>query len=89
MNEFIASTIGSAVSIYTLLILAAVIFSWIRPPAGALGAIRAAVQSMTEPYLRIFRRLVPPIGRIDFSPIVALLTLQVAGGVAVAAAASL
>jgi YggT family protein len=89
MSQLIASTIGSAVSIYTVLILAAVIFSWIRAPAGALAAIRDAVQSLTEPYLRIFRRLVPPLGRIDFSPIVALLTLQVAGGAAVAAAASL
>ena len=76
MSQLIANTIGSAVSIYTLLILAAVILSWIRPPAGALAAVRHAVQSVTEPYLRIFRRLVPPIGRIDFSPIVALLTLQ-------------
>ena len=89
MSQLIASTIGSAVSIYTVLILAAVIFSWIRAPAGALAAIRDAVQSLTEPYLRVFRKLVPPLGRIDFSPIVALLTLQVAGGVAVAAAASL
>ena len=43
MSQLIASTIGSAVSIYTVLILAAVIFSWIRAPAGALAAIRDAV----------------------------------------------
>ncbi len=88
MGHFLASIIGSAVSIYALLILAAVIFSWIRP-SGRTAAVRDAVVSLTEPYLRVFRRLVPPLGRFDFSPIVALFTLQLAGGAAVAAAASL
>jgi len=89
MGPFLASIIGSAVSIYALLILAAVIFSWIRPAGRTFAAIRDAVASLTEPYLRVFRRLVPPLGRFDFSPIVALFTLQLAGGAAVAAAASL
>ena len=89
MGQFVASIIGSAVSIYALLILAAVIFSWIRPAGRTFAAIRDAVVSLTEPYLRVFRRLVPPLGRFDFSPIVALFTLQLAGGAAVAAAASL
>ena len=89
MGQFLASIIGSAVSIYALLILAAVIFSWIRPAGRTFAAIRDAVASLTEPYLRVFRRLVPPRGRFDFSPIVALFTLQLAGGAAVAAAASL
>jgi uncharacterized protein YggT (Ycf19 family) len=74
--SFIANMIGSAVSIYTLLIVAAVIFTWFRPLAGALGAVRDAVQAVTEPYLRVFRRITPPIGRLDFSPIIALATLQ-------------
>ena len=89
MGQFLASIIGSAVSIYALLILAAVIFSWIRPAGRTFAAIRDTVASLTEPYLRVFRRLVPPLGRFDFSPIVALFTLQLAGGAAVAAAASL
>ena len=63
MGQFLASIIGSAVSIYALLILAAVIFSWIRPAGRTFAAIRDAVASLTEPYLRVFRRLVPPLGR--------------------------
>jgi uncharacterized protein YggT (Ycf19 family) len=39
--------------------------------------------------LRIFRRFIPPLGRLDFSPVVALLTLQFAGGAAAAAVAGL
>jgi YggT family protein len=44
-----------------------------------------AVDSLTGPYLRIFRRFIPPLGRLDFSPVVALLTLQFTGGAAAAA----
>ena len=35
---------------------------------------------MSEPYLRIFRRFIPPIGMFDFSPIIALLVLYFVGG---------
>ncbi|HET6847939.1 MAG TPA: YggT family protein [Gaiellales bacterium] len=89
MTQFVASMIASAVSIYTLLILAAVLFTWIRPRPGILGSIRDTIVSLTEPYLRVFRRIVPPLGRIDVSPIVALLTLQFAGGAAAATVAAL
>ena len=89
MTQFVASMIASAVSIYTLLILAAVLFTWISPRPGILGSIRDTIVSLTEPYLRVFRRIVPPLGRIDVSPIVALLTLQFAGGAAAATVAAL
>ena len=38
---------------------------------------------MCEPYLRIFRRFIPPFGPIDISPIVAILVLQIVGGIIV------
>lgn len=38
---------------------------------------------VTEPILRIFRNLIPPISGIDFSPIVAFLALQILQGVIV------
>ena len=82
MNTIAASLISSIVSVYTVLILTAVALSWVRP--AGLTRVREAVDSMTAPYLRIFRRIVPPFGRLDFSPVVALLTLQLAGGAAAA-----
>ena len=87
MNAIAVSLISSFVSVYTILILAAVLLSWIRPS----GLARAwhALDSLTEPYLRIFRRVIPPLGRLDFSPVVALLTLQLAGGAAAAAVSGL
>jgi uncharacterized protein YggT (Ycf19 family) len=41
------------------------------------------------PYLRLFRRWVPPLGRLDLSPIVAVLALQIFGGAAAAAVVGL
>ena len=39
------------------------------------------LRDVSEPYLGIFRRFIPPIGPIDISPIVAILVLQLVGGV--------
>ena len=38
------------------------------------------LRDVAEPYLRIFRRFIPPIGPIDISPIVAIIVLQIVGG---------
>jgi uncharacterized protein YggT (Ycf19 family) len=38
---------------------------------------------VAEPYLRIFRRFIPPIGPLDLSPIVAILVLRIVGGILV------
>jgi YggT family protein len=89
MSNFLLNLITSLVSVYALLILAAVMFSWFRPGTGRMGQLREFVDSLTAPYLRLFRRIIPPLGRFDFSPIVALITLQLVGGAAAAAVTSL
>ena len=89
MSHLVVSIINSFVSVYTLLILGAVVLSWVRPSIGGVSRVRGFLESTTGPYLRLFRRFVPPIGRLDFSPLVALITLQVVGGGAAAAAAGL
>jgi YggT family protein len=82
----LANFISSMVWIYTLLILAAVIFSWIRlPHSPNLSRIRAAIDGLTAPYLRLFRRVIPPLGGLDFSPMLALIALQFVGGAAAGA----
>jgi YggT family protein len=37
------------------------------------------LRDVTEPYLSLFRRFIPPIGPVDVSPIVAILVLQIVG----------
>ncbi len=70
--------IQSLFNIYTTLILIYVLMSWI--PRGAFNLvekIRDVLAMLCEPYLGLFRRFIPPIAMIDFSPIVAILALQV------------
>lgn len=86
----LAGFINSMVLIYTLLIFAAVIFSWVRVPYSPWASrLRGTVETLTGPYLRLFRRFVPPIGGLDLSPMLALLALQVIGGFAAGSVANL
>ena len=74
------STIGDFVnvfiSVYVLLIFAYIITSWIRLPYSTwLNRIQRFLYDVCEPYLRIFRRILPPLGPLDLSPIIAIFSL--------------
>ncbi|MGZ4352152.1 MAG: YggT family protein [Gaiellaceae bacterium] len=62
------------VSVYTLLIIAYVLTSWIRLPY-SLSPVQRFLYDVCEPYLRLFRRFLPSFGAIDLSPIVAVMVL--------------
>jgi uncharacterized protein YggT (Ycf19 family) len=64
--------------VYVLLIFAYIIASWV--PAGSsptLERVRQFLYDVCEPYLRIFRRVIPPLGPLDLSPIVGVIALYV------------
>ncbi len=44
-----------------------------------VDAILKFLRDVSEPYLRVFRRFIPPLGSFDLSPIVALLVLYLLG----------
>jgi uncharacterized protein YggT (Ycf19 family) len=70
------------VFVYVLLILAYILTSWIRLPYSPwLNRIQRFLYDVCEPYLRIFRRVVPPLGPLDLSPMVAVIVLLVVQGV--------
>jgi YggT family protein len=60
--------------VYTLIIFVYIIASWIRLPY-SLNPLQRFLHDVCEPYLRIFRRFLPPLGPIDLSPIVAIAVL--------------
>jgi uncharacterized protein YggT (Ycf19 family) len=67
------------VSVYIVLILAYILSSWFRLPYSPwLNRIQRFLYDVCEPYLRIFRRIVPPLGPLDLSPMVAVLVLVIA-----------
>ncbi len=69
-----ASFVAVFVYVYSLLIFAYVLTSWIRIPY-ALSGVQRFLYDICEPYIRIFRRLLPPMGPLDLSPLVAILAL--------------
>ena len=74
----VATFVNVFISLYGLVILAYIITSWLRLPySPTLNRIQRFLYDVCEPYLRIFRRLLPSTGGIDLSPILALLALGV------------
>jgi YggT family protein len=74
------SRIGDFISVfiyvYVLMIFAYIITSWIRLPYSIwLNRIQRFLYDVCEPYLRIFRRILPPLGPLDLSPIIAIFSL--------------
>lgn len=67
------------VDFYELLILATCILSWF-PARGLLGDIYQALRRVTDPFIDIFRRIIPNVGgqgmSIDFSPMLAIVVLD-------------
>jgi YggT family protein len=62
--------------VYVLLIFAYVITSWVRLPYTPwLRRVQDFLRDVCEPYLRLFRRVLPPLGPLDLSPVVAILFL--------------
>jgi uncharacterized protein YggT (Ycf19 family) len=64
------------ITLYGIVLLAYIVMSWVRLPYSVtLERIQRFLHDVAEPYLRLFRRLLPMAGPLDFSPIVAFLAL--------------
>ena len=71
--------------VYILLIFGYIITSWIRLPYSPwLNRIQRFLYDICDPYLRLFRRFLPPLGPLDLSPMVAVIVLLVLDRVLVA-----
>jgi len=72
------------VLVYGLIIFAYILMSWIRMPYSVwMSRIQGFLRDVCEPYLRLFRRVLPPLGPLDLSPIVAIFALYLAGWIVV------
>ncbi|TVY09668.1 YggT family protein [Paenibacillus cremeus] len=70
--------IRTLLDIYQYVIIAYVLLSWL--PSARESFIGEILGKLSEPYLGVFRRFIPPIaGMIDISPIVALIALRFVG----------
>lgn len=68
--------IQSLFNFYSMLIVVYCMLTWIpMNPNGFLADVGAVLDSLVGPYLNFFRRFLPPMGGIDFSPVIAVLAL--------------
>lgn len=70
----LAQLLQMAFQIYTFILIARVLVSWVNPDP--FNPIMQFLVRATDPILEPLRRVIPPLGPIDISPIVALLLLQ-------------
>ncbi len=74
--------IAQLIQLYGFLIFGRILLSWFPiSRGGAMEAIYNVLHTVTEPVLGPLRRAIPPMGGFDFSPIVAILGLQLLASV--------
>lgn len=85
----VADYVSAVIYVYLLVIFAYIVSTWIFgmglriPYYRYTDAILGFLHDVTEPYLRIFRRMLPRFGPLDLSPIVGIIVLDVVRAVVV------
>ena len=74
--SLLANTLATFVQIYLFLMIARVLLSWF-PNINWYDPPFSILSQLTDPYLNLFRSIIPPLGGIDFSPIIAFVVLQI------------
>ncbi|MGB3638427.1 MAG: YggT family protein [Rivularia sp. (in: cyanobacteria)] len=81
------STLLTFIQIYSYLLIGRVLLTWF-PQIEWSSQPFAALSQITDPYLNLFRNIIPPLGGIDLSPILAFLALNVVSGLLAGLASS-
>ena len=85
-----ADFLSAVIYVYTLLIIVYIVVqllfaAGLRPSySRTTDAILGFLRDVCDPFLRIFRRVLPSFGGLDFSPVLAIITLQIINRVLVA-----
>ncbi len=66
------------IDLYSLVLVVAVILSWV--PLDRHNPLATVTRGLTEPVLAPIRRVLPPMGGLDWSPMVLLVALQILKG---------
>tara|TARA_Y100000994_G_C15350602_1_gene300449 strand:+ start:45 stop:347 length:303 start_codon:yes stop_codon:yes gene_type:complete len=75
----IFEVIRTTLSLYYILLIIRILLTWF-PGIDWSNGILSALTSITDPYLNIFRGIIPPIGGFDISSLLALILFQVIQG---------
>ena len=76
MGDALANFVYVFLWVYLLLLFAYILTSWVRLPYRPwLNRVQRFLYDVCDPYLRLFRRFLPPLGPLDLSPLVGVLVL--------------
>ena len=75
VDALLLSVLSRTLKIYSLILLVRVLLSWF-PNLDWGNPLLATLSSITDPYLNAFRGLIPPLGGVDLSAILAFLALN-------------
>ena len=87
----VANYVDALFLVYMILIFVRILLSWIPriPYNPVLSAVINFVHEVTDPYLNLFRRVLPPVGgggfALDLSPIIAIIVLIIVRAIVVGA----
>src|SRR6476646_5208328 len=86
----VADYVSTLITVYVIVIFVRILMSWVRLPYNRwLSAFLGFVTDVTDPYLRLFRRVLPLVklgpGAIDIRPMIATIVLIVVGQIVVSA----
>lgn len=73
---YLAKIVNDLFQLYFILIILKIFLTWIPSIDWQQQPIKF-VRIITDAYLDIFRRVIPPVGGLDFSPLVAIFVLQI------------
>ncbi|MCS6906455.1 MAG: YggT family protein [Anaerolineales bacterium] len=71
---FVASVLRTVLQVYTFVVILKVILSYFLSP---YHPIREAIDRLVDPLLNPIRRVLPPVGMFDFSPLVLIILIQI------------
>jgi YggT family protein len=89
-RDDVADYVAALFLVYIILILIRVLLSWIprMPYNPTLRSVLDFITETTDPYLNLFRRIIPPIGGggfgLDLSPMIGIIVLVILRGLVVA-----
>lgn len=72
------NVLAQLIDLYTIVVFVAVIVSWLQLPPS--NAVVRYTRMLTEPLLAPIRRVIPPVGGLDFSPLILLILLRLVRG---------
>jgi YggT family protein len=71
---FLAQIVSTLANIYVWIVIASILMSYFVDP---YHPVRRGVDNLVRPLLDPIRRVVPPVGMFDFSPLVLIVLIQV------------